>query len=127
MIPSTWAGRPHLMPFTGRWIPAKVKGDLHVLEPGIAVLVIVGAAVMALRSPRVVATRRMRGAGIDAFGGEVRLLELAAPASPAPDEVVISVQAAGVGNWDEFVRVGDWDVGREPPLALGVEAAGVVA
>jgi NADPH:quinone reductase-like Zn-dependent oxidoreductase len=104
-----------------------VKGDLHVLEPGIAVLVIVEAAVMALRSPRVVATRRMRAAGIDAFGGQVRMLELEAPASPAPDEVVISVHAAGVGNWDEFVRVGEWDVGRQPPLALGVEAAGVVA
>ena len=67
--------------------------------------------------------RLMRAAGIDAFGGEVRLLELSAPASPAPDEVVISVHAAGVGNWDEIVRVGDWDVGRRPPLALGVEAA----
>ncbi len=71
--------------------------------------------------------RGMQAAGIDAFGGEVRMLELAAPASPAPDEVVILVHAAGVGNWDEFVRVGDWDVGRRPPLALGVEAAGVVA
>jgi NADPH:quinone reductase-like Zn-dependent oxidoreductase len=70
--------------------------------------------------------RLMRAAGIDAFGGEVRLLELAAPVSPAPDEVVILVQAAGVGNWDEIVRVGGWDVGRRPPLALGVEAAGVV-
>jgi NADPH:quinone reductase-like Zn-dependent oxidoreductase len=69
----------------------------------------------------------MRAAGIDAFGGEVRMIELAAPASPAPDEVVISVRAAGVGNWDEFVRVGNWDVGRPPPLALGVEAAGVIA
>ena len=71
--------------------------------------------------------RRMQAAGIDAFGGEIRLLDLAAPASPAPDEVVISVRAAGVGNWDDIVRVGDWDVGRRPPLALGVEAAGVVA
>jgi NADPH:quinone reductase-like Zn-dependent oxidoreductase len=71
--------------------------------------------------------RRMQAAGIDAFGGQVRMLELAAPASPAPDEVVILVRAAGVGNWDEFVRVSDWDVGRRPPLALGVEAAGVVA
>src|SRR5438876_2393607 len=70
---------------------------------------------------------RMKAAGIDAFGGEVQLLELAAPAPPAPDEVVISVRAAGVGNWDEIVRVGGWDVGRRPPLALGVEAAGVVA
>ena len=71
--------------------------------------------------------RRMQAAGVDAFGGQVRTLELAAPVSPAPDEVVISVHAAGVANWDEFVRTGDWDVGREPPLALGVEAAGVVA
>src|SRR5439155_4035546 len=70
---------------------------------------------------------RMKAAGINAFGGEVQLLELAAPSPPAPDEVVISVRAAGVGNWDEFVRVGGWDVGRRPPLALGVEAAGVVA
>ncbi len=69
----------------------------------------------------------MQAAGIDAFGGEVRLLELGAPVSPAPDEVVISVHAAGVGNWDEIVRVGGWDVGRRPPLALGVEAAGLVA
>ena len=55
--------------------------------------------------------RRMQAAGIDAFGGELRMLGLAAPPSPAPDEVVISVHAAGVANWDEFVRVGDWDVG----------------
>ena len=73
------------------------------------------------------ALHRMQAAGIDAFGGEVRMLELAAPPPPAPDEVVIAVHAAGVGNWDEIVRVGNWDVGRRPPLALGVEAAGVVA
>jgi len=69
----------------------------------------------------------MRAAGVEAFGRDVGMLELTAPASPAPDEVVISVYAAGVGNWDEIVRVGGWDVGRRPPLALGVEAAGVVA
>src|SRR5262249_19794967 len=68
----------------------------------------------------------MQAAGIDAFGGEVRTLELDAPRSPAEDEVVVAVHATGVGNWDEIVRVGGWDVGRQPPLALGVEAAGVV-
>ena len=68
----------------------------------------------------------MRAAGIERFGDEVRMLELAAPGSPAPDELVISVRAAGVANWDEFVRSGQWDVGRQPPLALGVEAAGIV-
>jgi hypothetical protein len=39
---------------------------------------------------------------------------------------VILVRAAGVGNWDEIVRVGDWGVGRRPPPALGVEASGIV-
>ena len=68
----------------------------------------------------------MHAAGIETFGGAVRMLELAAPESPASDEVVISVRAAGVANWDEFVRSGDWDVGRQPPMALGVEAAGIV-
>jgi NADPH:quinone reductase-like Zn-dependent oxidoreductase len=68
----------------------------------------------------------MRAAGIDGYGKPVRMLELAAPRAPAPDEVVIAVHAAGVGNWDEVARLGDWDVGRQPPLALGVEAAGVV-
>jgi NADPH:quinone reductase-like Zn-dependent oxidoreductase len=67
----------------------------------------------------------MQAAGIEAFGGDVHLLELPAP-TPAPDEVLIMVRATGVGNWDEIVRVGDWQVGRRPPLALGVEAAGVV-
>jgi NADPH:quinone reductase-like Zn-dependent oxidoreductase len=68
----------------------------------------------------------MRAAGIETFGGDVEMLELRAPQSPSPDEVVIAVRAAGVGNWDEIVRVGAWDVGRRPPLVLGVEAAGVV-
>jgi NADPH:quinone reductase-like Zn-dependent oxidoreductase len=77
--------------------------------------------------PEMAPRRRMQAAGIEAFGGEVQMLELAAPGSPAPDELVISVRAAGVANWDEFVRVGEWDVGRRPPLALGVEATGVVA
>jgi NADPH:quinone reductase-like Zn-dependent oxidoreductase len=82
---------------------------------------------MAQESSRVPGTERMRGAGVDTFGAQVRMLELEAPGPPALDEVVISVRSAGVGNWDEFVRLGQWDVGRRPPLALGVEAAGVVA
>jgi hypothetical protein len=44
----------------------------------------------------------------------------------ADDEVLLEVRAAGVGNWDEFVRTGGWDVGAKPPMELGVEAAGVV-
>ena len=40
--------------------------------------------------------------------------------------MLLEVRAAGVGNWDEFVRTGGWEVGARPPVALGVEAAGTV-
>jgi NADPH:quinone reductase-like Zn-dependent oxidoreductase len=69
----------------------------------------------------------MKAAGIEAFGGEVTMLELPEPPPLEAGEVLINVKAAGVGNWEEFVRTGDWDVGGKPPLALGVEAAGEVA
>jgi NADPH:quinone reductase-like Zn-dependent oxidoreductase len=65
-------------------------------------------------------------AGICRTGGDVRTIEVASPRSLAEDEVLIRVRAAGVGNWDEFVRTGGWDIGRRPPMALGVEAAGLV-
>jgi NADPH:quinone reductase-like Zn-dependent oxidoreductase len=68
----------------------------------------------------------MRGAGITHIGGQVQVLELPAPRRLASDEILVAVKAAGVGNWDEFVRTGGWDVGRRPPMALGVEAAGVI-
>ena len=68
----------------------------------------------------------LRAAGIETFGGAVALLELPDPPPLEPGEVLIGVKAAGVANWDEFVRTGGWDVGRAPPLALGVEAAGEV-
>jgi NADPH:quinone reductase-like Zn-dependent oxidoreductase len=68
----------------------------------------------------------MRAAGIRALGGEVGQLELAPPPAPVGDEVLIDVRAAGIANWDDLVRIGAWDVGTAPPMALGVEAAGVV-
>ncbi|HEY2200940.1 MAG TPA: alcohol dehydrogenase catalytic domain-containing protein, partial [Solirubrobacteraceae bacterium] len=68
----------------------------------------------------------MRAAGITSFGGSVDLMDIAEPRPPAPDEVLLEVRGAGVGNWDQVVRSGNWDVGRAPPLVLGVEAAGVV-
>jgi NADPH:quinone reductase-like Zn-dependent oxidoreductase len=43
-----------------------------------------------------------------------------------PQQLLITVHAAGVGNWEDIVRTGGWDVGGVPPMALGVEAAGVV-
>src|SRR3954462_15877307 len=68
----------------------------------------------------------MRGAGIHTIGGPVGEIELPDPRPLAADEVLIEVRAAGVANWDEVVRQGGWDVGLAPPMALGVEAAGVV-
>jgi NADPH:quinone reductase-like Zn-dependent oxidoreductase len=68
----------------------------------------------------------MRAAGTRALGGRVERLELPAPPQPSGDEVLIEVRAAGVGNWDDFVRIGSWNLGIAPPMALGVEAAGVV-
>src|ERR1700759_2667108 len=68
----------------------------------------------------------MRAAGIKTLGGPVEVLGLAEPPPPAPDEVLIDVVAAGVGNWDELVRLGSWEVGGPAPMALGTEAAGTV-
>jgi NADPH:quinone reductase-like Zn-dependent oxidoreductase len=63
---------------------------------------------------------------VDRLGAEIRLLELPEPPPPRPGEVLLGVRACGVGNWDEFIRTGGWDTGARPPMALGVEAAGVV-
>ena len=62
----------------------------------------------------------MRAAGISEFGGAVGRIDLPDPRPLADDEVLIEMRAAGVGNYQEFVRTGDWDVGRAPPMALGV-------
>jgi NADPH:quinone reductase-like Zn-dependent oxidoreductase len=69
----------------------------------------------------------MRGAGVVSIGEPISEIELPDPRPLADDEVLIAVRAAGVANWDEVVRQGGWDVGIAPPMALGVEAAGVVS
>jgi NADPH:quinone reductase-like Zn-dependent oxidoreductase len=68
----------------------------------------------------------MRAAGINAFASPVTRMELPEPRALSDDEVLISLAAAGVGNWDDILRAGQWDVGRQPPLALGVEGAGTI-
>ena len=65
-------------------------------------------------------------AGVRTLGGNVETLEVGNPRPLAADEVLIEVRGAGVGNWDNIIRCGGWDVGVRPPLALGVEAAGVI-
>src|SRR5438046_7054453 len=69
----------------------------------------------------------MRAAGIRALGGPVEILEVDELAPPGADEVLIAVAAAGVGSWDELVRIGSWQIGGPVPMALGTEATGTVA
>jgi NADPH:quinone reductase-like Zn-dependent oxidoreductase len=67
----------------------------------------------------------MRVAGIRALGEPVEILEVDEP-TPAAEQVLIDVVAAGIGNWDELVRTGSWQIGGPAPMALGTEAAGTV-
>src|SRR5213078_4908103 len=69
----------------------------------------------------------MRAAGITALGEPVEIFEVDEPATPAAGEVLIDVVAAGIGNWDELVRIGSWQIGGPAPMALGTEASGTVA
>jgi NADPH:quinone reductase-like Zn-dependent oxidoreductase len=68
----------------------------------------------------------MQVAGIRRLGAPVEMIEVGEPRPLAGDEVLLEVRAAGVANWDEFVRTGGWDVGARPPMALGVAAVGTV-
>ena len=65
-------------------------------------------------------------AGITARGEPVEILEVDELAPPAAGEVLLDVAAAGVGNWEELVRIGSWQLGGPAPMALGTEAAGTV-
>src|SRR5947207_781034 len=69
----------------------------------------------------------MRAAGITALGERVEIFEVDELATPAAGEVLIDVVAAGIGNWDELVRIGSWQLGGPAPMALGTEAAATVA
>jgi hypothetical protein len=61
----------------------------------------------------------MRVAGITARGEPVEILEVDELARPAAGEVLLDVAAAGIGNWDELVRIGSWQLGGPAPMALG--------
>ena len=45
---------------------------------------------------------------------------------PAGDEVLIDVECAGLGNWDEMMRTGGWGSALAGPFAHGVQVAGRV-
>src|ERR1041385_8707777 len=69
----------------------------------------------------------MRVAGIRALGAPVEIFDVDDPSPPAEGEVLIDVVAAGIGSWDDLVRIGSWQIGGPAPKALGTEAAGTVA
>jgi NADPH:quinone reductase len=72
----------------------------------------------------------MMTAAVDRFGppSAIKLHRQAVP-KPAADEVLIRVEAAGIGSWDPSIRDGSW---RRPgrikfPLVLGTDGTGIVA
>lgn len=71
----------------------------------------------------------MRAAAIDRPGGPavLTLHELPIPV-PSPREVLIALDAAGVGSWDAEIRGGWWPFGKPRyPLVLGTDGAGRIA
>ena len=73
--------------------------------------------------------KTMRAAAIDRFGGpEVLTLHTLPTPEIDASEVLIALDAAGVGDWDADMRAGWWPDG-EPrfPLVLGTDGSGTVA
>lgn len=68
----------------------------------------------------------MKACGVSGADGDVVLLDLPDPPSPGPGQILVAVEAAGVGAWDRLLNNAGWDVGLRPPAALGVEGAGRV-
>ena len=76
--------------------------------------------------------KTMRAVALDRFGGPETLQVQTLPVpEPNEDEILIHVEAAGVGAWDPFERQGGFVelLGREPkfPYVLGTDGAGTVA
>lgn len=74
----------------------------------------------------------MRAIAIDRFGGVDTLTLKTLPIPEiGPDEVLVRLEFAGVGEWDPFEREGGYAemMGRQPdfPYVLGSEGAGTVA
>jgi len=76
--------------------------------------------------------KTMRAVALDRFGGPEALKVQTVPIpGVAADEILIHVEAAGVGAWDPFEREGGFVemLGRAPkfPYILGTDGAGTVA
>ena len=71
----------------------------------------------------------MRAAAIDAFGDHSVLSIQTLPVpQPNAQEVLIAVEAAGVGSWDPRIRAGEWaEDDSKFPLIIGTDGSGTVA
>lgn len=74
--------------------------------------------------------KTMQAAAIDQFGGELTPHMLPIP-QPGPDEVLIHIEAAGIGVWDPMEQEGAFAkmMGMKPqfPYVLGSEGAGTIS
>jgi NADPH:quinone reductase len=70
----------------------------------------------------------MHAAAIDRFGGpDVLSIHTVPVPEPNAQEVLIALDAAGVGTWDARQRDGGWAEGEERfPLVMGTDGAGTV-
>ena len=69
----------------------------------------------------------MRGWAIRAYGEEMVLMDDLPVPTPGPHDILMQMQSAEVGDWDELVRTGEWDMERPFPLILGLAGAGRIA
>ncbi len=70
----------------------------------------------------------MRAAAIDRFGGpDVLSMHTLPVPQPAAQEVLVQVDAAGVGSWDPAIRSGEWaQDDAKFPLVIGSDGSGTV-
>src|SRR4051794_23241258 len=68
----------------------------------------------------------MKACGVFGVGADVTQLEVPEPPAPGTGQLLLEVEAAGVGPWDRLLNGAGWDVGLRPPAALGVEGVGRV-
>jgi NADPH:quinone reductase-like Zn-dependent oxidoreductase len=69
----------------------------------------------------------MRGWAIRAHGERMQLMDDLRAPTPGPQDILMQMRGAEVGDWDELVRTGEWDMERPFPLILGLAGAGRVA
>jgi NADPH2:quinone reductase len=71
---------------------------------------------------------QMRAAAFDRYGGpEVLHTEMLPVPRPGPDEVLIRLDSAGIGEWDQYVRSGEIELGESRfPRIIGNDGAGEV-